>query len=101
MAGPRRARSASPLRVVEERHVRLLTWNVENLCQPQPSEEANFDARLQALADVISAVQPDAMDRGSVQALRVPAHHPRGAGCPRSRWPTCRRSSTCPRSWRR
>jgi hypothetical protein len=44
----------------------VLTWNVENLCQPQPSEEASLDARQQALADVISAVQPDAMDRGSV-----------------------------------
>jgi hypothetical protein len=44
----------------------VLTWNVENLFQPQPSEQASLDARQQALADVISAVQPDAKDRGSV-----------------------------------
>src|SRR3954471_4787696 len=37
----------------------IMTWNIENFFQPQPADRADFDAKLDALADVIMAAQPD------------------------------------------
>ena len=37
----------------------IMTWNVENFFQPKPAEQTNFDAKLGALADVITAAEPD------------------------------------------
>lgn len=37
----------------------VMTWNVENLFQPEPSAQADFDAKLDALAGVVTAAGPD------------------------------------------
>jgi endonuclease/exonuclease/phosphatase family metal-dependent hydrolase len=55
----------------------VMTWNLENLFAPSPADQANFDAKLDALAGVITAVQPDLLgvqevgDESSFQALRT------------------------------
>src|SRR4051812_19547555 len=36
-----------------------MTWNIENFFQPEPADQANFNAKLDALADVIVAADPD------------------------------------------
>jgi len=37
----------------------VTSWNVENFFAPAPSAQADFDAKLDALARVITAVAPD------------------------------------------
>jgi endonuclease/exonuclease/phosphatase family metal-dependent hydrolase len=37
----------------------VMTWNIENFFQPEPADQANFNAKLDALADVIVAADPD------------------------------------------
>ena len=54
----------------------VMTWNVENLFAPQPSARADFDAKVDALAGVITAAGPDLLavqevgDEVAFQALR-------------------------------
>src|SRR3954454_21511943 len=36
-----------------------MTWNIENFFQPQPADQADFDAKLDALAEVIMTAEPD------------------------------------------
>src|SRR3954452_17365688 len=37
----------------------IMTWNIENFFAPEPADRADFDAKLDALADVITAAEPD------------------------------------------
>jgi hypothetical protein len=54
----------------------VMTWNVENLFEPEPSAQGDFDAKLDALAGVITAAGPDLLalqevgDEVAFQALR-------------------------------
>src|SRR4051812_42530498 len=36
-----------------------MTWNIENFFAPKPANRADFDAKLDALAGVITAAEPD------------------------------------------
>jgi hypothetical protein len=55
----------------------VMTWNVENYFEPEPSAQANFDAKLAALAAVITAAGPDLLavqevgDERAFEALRA------------------------------
>jgi endonuclease/exonuclease/phosphatase family metal-dependent hydrolase len=55
----------------------LMIWNVENFFQPEPAQQADFDAKVASLADVITTAQPDAValqeigDEASFEALRT------------------------------
>ncbi len=55
----------------------VMSWNVENLFEPEPSEQSDFNAKLDALAGVITVAQPDAVavqevgDEASFEALRT------------------------------
>ncbi len=55
----------------------VMSWNVENLFTPGPAEQADFDAKLDALAAVIAAAGPDAValqeigDEAALEALRT------------------------------
>src|SRR3954447_4617714 len=37
----------------------IMTWNIENFFAPEPADQVAFDAKLDALADVITAAEPD------------------------------------------
>src|SRR4051794_23708104 len=37
----------------------IMTWNIENFFAPEPTDRIDFDAKLDALADVITTAQPD------------------------------------------
>jgi endonuclease/exonuclease/phosphatase family metal-dependent hydrolase len=53
----------------------VMTWNLENLFAPAPADQADFDAKVDALAGVVSDVQPDLLgvqevgDESSFSAL--------------------------------
>jgi endonuclease/exonuclease/phosphatase family metal-dependent hydrolase len=55
----------------------VMTWNVENFFAPQPADQAAFEAKLAALAEVIGTAAPDLLavqevgDEQSFQALRA------------------------------
>ncbi|SFU09823.1 Metal-dependent hydrolase, endonuclease/exonuclease/phosphatase family [Geodermatophilus amargosae] len=55
----------------------VMSWNVENLFTPGPAEQADFSAKLDALAAVIAAAEPDAValqevgDEAALEALRT------------------------------
>jgi endonuclease/exonuclease/phosphatase family metal-dependent hydrolase len=55
----------------------VMSWNVENLFTPDPAEQADSDAKLDALAGVIAAAHPDAValqevgDDAALEALRT------------------------------
>ncbi|SDX63424.1 Endonuclease/Exonuclease/phosphatase family protein [Geodermatophilus africanus] len=83
----------------------VMTWNVENLFTPKPADRAAFDAKLDALAAVVTAEQPDLVgvqgigDEDAFEQLRgrlgpawtgvlsthfeSPHTHPRGLAVPR------------------
>src|SRR3954454_7144902 len=52
-----------------------MTWNIENFFQPKPSDQADFEAKLDALTEVITAAEPDLLavqevgDEAAFQAL--------------------------------
>ncbi len=54
----------------------IMTWNIENFFQPEPSFQVAFDAKLDALTDAITAAQPDLLavqevgDEAAFEALR-------------------------------
>lgn len=54
----------------------VMTWNVENLFQPEPDQQADFDAKVDALCGVIADAAPDAValqevgDEESFELLR-------------------------------
>jgi endonuclease/exonuclease/phosphatase family metal-dependent hydrolase len=54
----------------------VMTWNVENLFVPEPGQEAAYEAKLDALAGVITTAAPDVLavqevgDQASFDALR-------------------------------
>jgi endonuclease/exonuclease/phosphatase family metal-dependent hydrolase len=54
----------------------VMTWNIENFFQPEPSDQGAFDAKLDALTEVVTAAQPDLLavqevgDEAAFQALR-------------------------------
>src|SRR3954471_13526555 len=68
---------ASPLVAGRAAMFTLMTWNVENFFQPEPAQQADFDAKVASLADVITTAQPDAValqeigDEASFEALRT------------------------------
>jgi endonuclease/exonuclease/phosphatase family metal-dependent hydrolase len=37
----------------------IMTWNIENFFAPEPANRVDFDAKLDALAEVITAAEPD------------------------------------------
>src|SRR4051794_22598378 len=37
----------------------IMTWNIENFFAPEPADQVAFDAKLDALANVIAAAEPD------------------------------------------
>jgi endonuclease/exonuclease/phosphatase family metal-dependent hydrolase len=55
----------------------IMTWNVENLFQPEAADQADYDAKLDALAGVIADGAPDLLalqeigDEESFEALRA------------------------------
>jgi endonuclease/exonuclease/phosphatase family metal-dependent hydrolase len=55
----------------------VMSWNVENFFAPQPAEQAAYEAKLAALADVIRTAAPDLLavqevgDEQSFEALRA------------------------------
>jgi endonuclease/exonuclease/phosphatase family metal-dependent hydrolase len=55
----------------------VMTWNVENLFTPEPTDRAAYDAKVARLADVINAAGPDLLalqevgDEDSFEALRA------------------------------
>ena len=57
----------------------VMTWNVENLFQPEPSDQTDFDAKLAALVDVITTAQLAVLafqeigDEDAFEALRASA----------------------------
>ena len=73
----------------------VMTWNVENLFRPEPADQADFDAKLDALAGVITAAEPDLLavqeigDEAAFEALRDKLGADGPGSCPRtSRSPT-------------
>jgi endonuclease/exonuclease/phosphatase family protein len=54
----------------------VMSWNVENFFKPKPAERAAYDAKVAALATVITAAAPDLLalqevgDEESFQALQ-------------------------------
>jgi hypothetical protein len=92
----------------------IMTWNIENFFQPQLADRADFDAKLDALADVIMAAEPDLLavqevgDEVAFAALRdelgagwsgEPSTH-FSAGRPTTTWPATS-SASCIESSRR
>jgi endonuclease/exonuclease/phosphatase family metal-dependent hydrolase len=55
----------------------IMTWNVENFFSPKPADQAAYDAKVTALADVVTAAAPDLValqevgDPASFDALRT------------------------------